>query len=103
MSVCPEKPGEPLYIARVSSMWEIDRDKLFHATWFSRGSETVLGETSDPSELFLADTCGDAQLESITDTVHVSVCVSNVLHGCVLRVTCTCCNIELGQILPSTK
>ena len=79
VSVCPETPGEPLYIARVSSMWQVDGDKLFHATWFSRGSETVLGETSDPSELFLADTCGDAQLESITDKVHVSVGISNTL------------------------
>lgn len=72
VSVCPEKAGEPLYIARVSSMWEADGEKLFHATWFSRGSETVLGETSDPCELFLTDTCGDAHLESISDKVTVS-------------------------------
>lgn len=71
MSVVPEEPNEPLYIARVMSMWEESGDKCFHASWFSRGSETVLGETSDPCELFLVDSCGDTSLTAVMGKVNV--------------------------------
>ena len=36
-----------------------------HKLWicvFSRGNDTILGETSDPQELFLVDDCQDTQL-----------------------------------------
>lgn len=74
VSVTPEDPSEPVYIARVMSMWEEDGDKMFHAGWLSRGSETVLGEASDPSELFVVDSCGDSPLGAVVGKVTVSLC-----------------------------
>lgn len=73
MSVNPEKPNDPLYIARVMSMWEESGGKFFHALWFSHGSETILGDTSDPRELFLVDSCDDMSLTAITGRVHVQL------------------------------
>ena len=69
--MAPEKPNIPLYIARVVSLWEEAGKKSFHACWFSRGGETVLGETSDPSELFLVDTCDDVALGAVMGKVTV--------------------------------
>lgn len=71
VSITPEEANEPLYIARVVSMWEQGGEKLFHAAWLNRGGETVLGETSDPCELFLVDMCGDTQLDAVMGKVGV--------------------------------
>lgn len=71
VSVSPEEPNNPVYLARVISMWEEAGEKEFHAMWFSRGGETVLGETSDPSELFLVDICDDSPLAAITGKATV--------------------------------
>lgn len=72
MSVMPEEPNEPLYIARVVSMWEEGNgEKYFHGCWFNRGGETVLGETSDPCELFLVDMCADTLLSAVMGKVCV--------------------------------
>ena len=38
----------------------------------SRSSETALGETGDPRELFLLDECDDNPLGAIIDKVQVS-------------------------------
>ncbi|XP_014605619.1 PREDICTED: DNA (cytosine-5)-methyltransferase PliMCI-like [Polistes canadensis] len=59
-------PAVPLQIARVIYMWE-DKSgaKLCHANWFRRGSDTVLGETSDPLELFALDECDNVPFFSI--------------------------------------
>lgn len=38
----------------------------------SRGSDTVLGETSDPAELFVIDQCEDFDLSAITGKAIVS-------------------------------
>lgn len=38
----------------------------------SRGSDTVLGETADPLELFLVDDCESIKLESALRKVKVS-------------------------------
>ena len=73
VSVTPEEPNEPLYIARVISMWEEGEEKQFHASWFSRGRETVLGETSDPCELYLVDSCNDTPLGAVTGKVTVQM------------------------------
>ncbi|XP_037079528.1 DNA (cytosine-5)-methyltransferase 1-like [Pollicipes pollicipes] len=40
--------------------------RCYHAAWFCRGQETLLGETADPAELFVTDECEDMPLESIT-------------------------------------
>ena len=35
VSVCPEAPDEPLYIARIIRMWEDNNGKkMFHGWWF---------------------------------------------------------------------
>lgn len=34
VSVCPEIPDDPLYIARIMAMWEENGKKLFHGWWF---------------------------------------------------------------------
>lgn len=44
---------------------------MFHAHWFLRGTETVLGESSDPLELFLVDECEDMQLSFVAGKVNV--------------------------------
>lgn len=51
-------------------MWE-DSEKMFHAHWFCRGTDTVLGESSDPLELFLVDECEDMQLSFVSGKVNV--------------------------------
>lgn len=72
VSVSPTDPNEPVYIARVVSLWEDAMGKkYFHACWFSRGGETVLGETSDTCELFLVDSCEDTLLSAVTGKVSV--------------------------------
>lgn len=44
---------------------------MFHAHWFCRGTDTVLGESSDPLELFLVDECEDMQLSFVSGKVNV--------------------------------
>lgn len=64
--VKPDDPSVPLYIAQMRYMWETAAgEKMFHARWFNRGSDTLLGETSDPLELFLVDDCQDTPLNFI--------------------------------------
>ena len=41
--------------------------------FLSRSSDTVLGETGDPRELFLIDDCEDNPLGAIMDKVEVSL------------------------------
>lgn len=55
-------------------MWENKLNiKMFHANLLWRGHQTVLGETSDPKELFLMDECQDIPLSCIK-------CKTNVLE-----------------------
>ncbi len=80
VSVTPDDPTTPLYLARVGGMWETcGGDKEFHATWFIRGTDTVLGETSDPSELFLIDDCEDEPLASVVGTINVRLYIALLL------------------------
>lgn len=68
----PSDPAVPLYIARIVYMFETKNgQKLFHANWFCRGSDTVLGETSDPIELFLIDECEDTPFTSVKCRANV--------------------------------
>lgn len=65
-------PTVPLQIAKVMYMWENKNGlKLFHANWYRRGSDTILGETSNPMELFLIDECDDVPLISIKSKCSV--------------------------------
>ncbi len=71
VSVSPEEPNEPFYIAHVTSMWEESGERLLHGSWLNRGGETVLGEASDSHELFLVDSCGDSPISAVTGKVSV--------------------------------
>lgn len=65
----PHNPGS--FPPRVTAMWEDSSGQMFHAHWFCPGSDTVLGATSDPLELFLVDECEDMQLSYIHGKVKV--------------------------------
>ncbi|RZF31855.1 hypothetical protein LSTR_LSTR009502 [Laodelphax striatellus] len=51
----PNEPGVPLLVGIVMYMWHdnFSKEQMFHAQWFCRAIDTVLGETSDNQELFL--------------------------------------------------
>ncbi|XP_063841265.1 LOW QUALITY PROTEIN: DNA (cytosine-5)-methyltransferase PliMCI-like [Scylla paramamosain] len=68
----PDDPQTPVYIARINHMWEDGMGKKhFHADWFCRGTDTVLGETADPLELFLINDCEDTLIDAIMKKVTV--------------------------------
>ncbi|XP_023289399.1 DNA (cytosine-5)-methyltransferase 1 [Orussus abietinus] len=70
----PSDPSIALQLAKVMYMWENKKGEcLFHGNWFRRGSDTVLGETSDPTELFLIDECDDLVLTSIKTKATVTL------------------------------
>ncbi|XP_077833397.1 DNA (cytosine-5)-methyltransferase 1 isoform X3 [Macaca mulatta] len=72
VSVIPDDSSKPLYLARVTALWEDSiNGQMFHAHWFCAGTDTVLGATSDPLELFLVDECEDMQLSYIHSKVKV--------------------------------
>lgn len=67
-----EEPNQPLLIAKVGYMWSEGSNKtMFHAHLFCRGTDTVLGETSDPRELFVVDVCENCPLGSIVRKAQV--------------------------------
>ena len=47
---------------------------LLSSPFYRRGSETLLGETSDVSELFLSDDCEDKHLFTVAEKCTVSYC-----------------------------
>ncbi|KOC65410.1 DNA (cytosine-5)-methyltransferase 1 [Habropoda laboriosa] len=62
----PKNSAIPLHVAKVIYMWENKNGiKQFHANWFHRGNDTILGETSDPIELFLSDNCDNVPFKSV--------------------------------------
>lgn len=66
----PDDPQTPVYIARINHMWEDGKGKMhFHADWFCRGNDTVLGETADPLELFITNDCEDTLIDAIMKKV----------------------------------
>lgn len=70
--VTPTDPGTPLYVARIVYMFETSSgDKMFHAHWFWRGTDTVLGETSDPREVFLVNECENQSLGAVSSLCTV--------------------------------
>lgn len=75
----PDDPKIPLYIARISSLWESStrKDKMFHADWFCRGTDTILGETADPSELFLVNDCEDTLLDAVLRKVCFEISIKS--------------------------
>ncbi|XP_062515126.1 DNA (cytosine-5)-methyltransferase 1-like [Corticium candelabrum] len=72
VSVQSEDDRLPIFIIQIQYMYEDkERKKEFHGSWFSRGSDTILGETSDSNELFLIDLCDTNPLTSIISRVNV--------------------------------
>lgn len=68
----PRNPAIPLHIYKIMFMWENKHGvKQFHANWFRRGTDTILGETSDPIELFLSDDCDDVPFTSVSSKATV--------------------------------
>lgn len=45
---------------------------MFHGHLFCRGTDTILGETADPRELFLVDICEDLPLGAIVHKAEVN-------------------------------
>ncbi|KAJ8970400.1 hypothetical protein NQ317_001491 [Molorchus minor] len=67
-----ENPNEPLCIAKVIYMYDKPPQKyMFHGHLFCRGTDTILGETADPRELFLVDNCEDLPLGGIVRKAEV--------------------------------
>lgn len=74
----PRSVSERQPIVQIGYMWEGTGEKrMFHAHLFCRGEDTVLGQTSDPRELFVLDICKDYPLGSIVGKAQVS---NNVLY-----------------------
>ncbi|KAG8239320.1 DNA (cytosine-5)-methyltransferase 1 [Ladona fulva] len=63
--VQPKDPSTPYFIARINNMWGDNNSRRI------RGSETVLGETADPTEVFCIDECEDVSLRAIAKKVKV--------------------------------
>lgn len=65
-------PNQPLLVARIGYMWDQESTgPTFHAHIFCRGTNTVLGETANPRELFEADSCENCPLGSIVRKTKV--------------------------------
>lgn len=58
---------------------------------FRRGTETILGETSDPLELFSTDECDDSSAETVVSKVQVCI---NCFFLCL-----AVCRFHLGLLL----
>ncbi|XP_069697598.1 DNA (cytosine-5)-methyltransferase 1-like isoform X2 [Periplaneta americana] len=69
----PIDPTKALFIARVVYLFEDKTGaKRVHGHWFCRGCDTVLGETSDPDELFVVDQCEDFELSAVVRKATVT-------------------------------
>ena len=73
LSIQPADPSQPLYIAQVQSLFSEKGAGHAHVIWMYRGGETVLGEASDPQELFLVGECDDNELEAVHEKVQVGL------------------------------
>ena len=83
LTVKPDDPEIPAYVGRVMYMWQnSEGEKWFHAHWFTHASDTCLGETGDPTELFVVDDCQDTQLSFAIEkaTVEFHAVVKKFLH-----------------------
>ncbi|XP_057663832.1 DNA (cytosine-5)-methyltransferase PliMCI-like [Diorhabda carinulata] len=65
-----ENPKDPLAIAKIVYMYD-EFLKKFHGQLMYRGTDTILGETADPRELFVVDECEDLLLGSVLRKANV--------------------------------
>ncbi|XP_014281484.1 DNA (cytosine-5)-methyltransferase 1 [Halyomorpha halys] len=74
VSVEPANSSSPVVVGRIMYMWENKFTQMFmHVQWYCRGSETALGETADPQELFAIDECENSLLSGISSVVKVEI------------------------------
>nr|XP_023026505.1 DNA (cytosine-5)-methyltransferase 1-like [Leptinotarsa decemlineata] len=67
-----ENPNEPLCIVKIVYMYDMLPQKfMFHGHLFCRATDSILGETADPRELFFVDDCDDLPLGSIVRKAEV--------------------------------
>ncbi|KAJ8957071.1 hypothetical protein NQ318_007284, partial [Aromia moschata] len=67
-----EDPNEPLRIATVCYMYDSPTDgAMFHAHFYCRGSDTILGNAANPRELFVVDDCDDYPVGCIVKKAQV--------------------------------
>ena len=79
--VRPDDIRTPLYVFKIVSLFQDNsiqtdnsnqsQNKLAHVQKFCRGSDTVLGETADPQELFALNECETIQLLEVEDKAFV--------------------------------
>ncbi|CAG9759633.1 unnamed protein product [Ceutorhynchus assimilis] len=67
----------PEQIAYVAYMFEEGKEKMFHAHFYFRGSDTILGSRANCSELFVTKFCQNVELSSIIGKVKVSKKIYN--------------------------
>jgi hypothetical protein len=85
-----ENSEEPLCVAKIVYMYDrFPQGPTIHVHMFHRGIDTILGETADPQELFVANLCEDcplgsvirkAEVGSVLDTVFFKYCKINLYN-----------------------
>lgn len=69
-----EEPNESLRIAKVCYMYDSSTDgAIFHAHFFCRGTDTILGHVANPRELFIVDDCDDYPVGCIIKRTEVII------------------------------
>ncbi|CAL1530549.1 unnamed protein product [Lymnaea stagnalis] len=71
VSISPADPTQPYYIAQIMYLFEDSGGMQAHVHWYYRGCETVLGEASDPLELFMVDECDNSDLVALHNKVTI--------------------------------
>jgi DNA (cytosine-5)-methyltransferase 1 len=67
-----ENSEEPLCVAKIVYMYDrFPQGPTIHVHMFHRGIDTILGETADPQELFVANLCEDCPLGSVIRKAEV--------------------------------
>jgi len=69
----PTDPSTPLYVAILVNMSDGPDGYTAHVQWYGRGTDTMLGEAADPTELFLLTDCEDQPLLSVWKKCNVEM------------------------------
>merc|ERR1719228_3121263 len=69
----PTDPSTPLYVAILVNMSDGPDGYTAHVQWYGRGTDTMLGEAADPTELFLLTDCEDQPLLSVWKKCNVEI------------------------------
>ena len=67
----PHEPSIPLYIGKISTLYDGPEGAMTLVQWFARSTDTILGEAGDPTELFQLTDCEDQPLLSIWKKANV--------------------------------